>query len=108
MEHLMIQGSSWRRRPNNGSSEIPYNIDDPAVLEGTALIFCITAVASLPCLPLLHCHHPPPSCISPPTSIITGGMTRNGKTSTKGSAPTAAGSTAGNLSQLLLHSCFQK
>ncbi|MED6173233.1 hypothetical protein PIB30_057394 [Stylosanthes scabra] len=35
-------------------------------------------------------------------------MTRNGKTSTKGSAPTAAGSTAGNLSQLLLRSCFHK
>ncbi|MED6152926.1 hypothetical protein PIB30_096611, partial [Stylosanthes scabra] len=35
-------------------------------------------------------------------------MTRNGKTSTKGSAPTAVGSTAGNLSQLLLRSCFRK
>ncbi|MED6154560.1 hypothetical protein PIB30_113730, partial [Stylosanthes scabra] len=35
-------------------------------------------------------------------------MTRNGKTSTKGSAPIAAGSTAGNFSKLLLHSCFQK
>ncbi|MED6116163.1 hypothetical protein PIB30_097636, partial [Stylosanthes scabra] len=35
-------------------------------------------------------------------------MTRNGQTSTQGSAPTAAGSTAGNLSQLLLCSSFRK
>ncbi|MED6196228.1 hypothetical protein PIB30_045488 [Stylosanthes scabra] len=35
-------------------------------------------------------------------------MTRNGKTPTKGSASTAAGSTAGNLGQPLLHSCFRK
>ncbi|MED6224981.1 hypothetical protein PIB30_089355 [Stylosanthes scabra] len=35
-------------------------------------------------------------------------MTRNGMTSTKGPAPTAAGSTAGNLSQLLLRSYFRK
>ncbi|MED6175579.1 hypothetical protein PIB30_079708, partial [Stylosanthes scabra] len=53
-------------------------------------------------------HHPPPSCISPPASIITGGMTRNGKTSTKGSVSTAAGSTARNLGQPLLRSCFRK
>ncbi|MED6151819.1 hypothetical protein PIB30_086029 [Stylosanthes scabra] len=56
------------------------------------------------------------SSTPPPIPIITGGillssiggffsfrMSRIGKTSTKGSASTAAGSTAGNLSQLLLH-----
>ncbi|MED6223046.1 hypothetical protein PIB30_070210 [Stylosanthes scabra] len=35
-------------------------------------------------------------------------MTRNGKTLTKGSASTTAGSTARNLSQPLLRSCFRK
>ncbi|MED6214455.1 hypothetical protein PIB30_103279 [Stylosanthes scabra] len=35
-------------------------------------------------------------------------MTRIGKTSTKGSASAAAGSTAGNLSQLLPRSCFRR
>ncbi|MED6223268.1 hypothetical protein PIB30_072370 [Stylosanthes scabra] len=61
------------------------------------------------------------SSTSSPTSIITGEillhpfvnslcfrMTRIGKTSTKGSASTAVGSTAGNLSQLLLRSCFRR
>ncbi|MED6165698.1 hypothetical protein PIB30_102109, partial [Stylosanthes scabra] len=56
----------------------------------------------------------------PPIPIITGGillssiagffsfrMTRNAKTPTKGYASTVAGSTAGNLSQLLLCSCFR-
>ncbi|MED6199970.1 hypothetical protein PIB30_080838 [Stylosanthes scabra] len=41
-------------------------------------------------------------------SFVSPRMTHNGKTSTKGSAPTAASSTAGNLSQLLLRSCFRK
>ncbi|MED6176529.1 hypothetical protein PIB30_089144 [Stylosanthes scabra] len=40
-------------------------------------------------------YHPPPSCISPPASIITGGMVRKGKALVKAATSAAAGSTAG-------------
>ncbi|MED6127922.1 hypothetical protein PIB30_092661 [Stylosanthes scabra] len=47
-----------------------------------------------------------PSMLDSLLAFVFMRMTRNGKTSTKGSISTVAGSTAGNLSQLLLRSCF--
>ncbi|MED6140787.1 hypothetical protein PIB30_096865 [Stylosanthes scabra] len=94
-------------------------------LYSTTAAGCVFAVIHPSAPPLLlhfaaaptHIHH---AIVPLPAPIITGRillpclassslsrMTRNGKTPTKGSASTAAGSTAGNLSQLLLHSCFR-
>ncbi|MED6151940.1 hypothetical protein PIB30_087106 [Stylosanthes scabra] len=95
-------------------------------LYSTTAAGCVFAVIHPSAPPLLFYFEAAPTLIHPaivplPTPIITGRillpclaslslsrMTRNGKASTKGSISTAAGSTAGNLSQLLLRSCFRK
>ncbi|MED6211353.1 hypothetical protein PIB30_072895 [Stylosanthes scabra] len=72
-----------------------------------------TEVANMRFVMWLFCYLPSlvlevPSMLDSLLAFVSMRMTCNGKTSTKGSVSTAADSTAGNLSQLLLRSCFWK
>ncbi|MED6177053.1 hypothetical protein PIB30_094093, partial [Stylosanthes scabra] len=72
-----------------------------------------TEVANMRFVMWLFCYLPSlvlevPSMLDSLLAFVFTRMTRNGKTPTKGSVSTAAGSTARNLSQPLLRSCYRK